>query len=70
MIPLGEYQHYKGGHYRVLGVAQHSETGEELVVYHSLDEHRRLWVRPLGMFRETVVVDGQTVPRFRYLGAE
>lgn len=66
-IPLGKYQHYKGNHYEVIGVAQHSETREELVVYRALYGEYGLWVRPLQMFLETVVVDGQTVPRFKYV---
>jgi hypothetical protein len=66
----GRYRHYKGGEYEVLGVARHSETGEELVVYRSLYGAGGLWVRPRAMFGETVIVDGQPVPRFRYLGPD
>ncbi len=65
----GRYVHYKGGQYRVLGVARHSETKERLVVYEALYGRRGLWVRPLSMFRERVRVDGRLVPRFRYLRA-
>jgi hypothetical protein len=66
----GRYRHYKGKDYSVLGVARHSETGEELVVYRQEYGDRSLWVRPLEMFRETVMVEGQELPRFRFLGAE
>lgn len=66
--PPGRYRHYKGGEYEVLGVARHSETDEELVVYRPLYGDRRLWVRPKAMFCETMTVDGQEVPRFRFLG--
>lgn len=69
MIALGEYVHYKGARYEVIGVAKHSETEEELVVYRTLYGDYDLWVRPLTMFTESVVVDGQTVPRFRQLKA-
>lgn len=69
MIALGEYVHYKGARYEVIGVAKHSETEEELVVYRTLYGDYDLWVRPLSMFTESVVVDGQTVPRFRQLKA-
>lgn len=49
-------------------LAQHSETREMLVVYRCLYGDRGLWVRPMSMFLETVVVDGVEVPRFEYLG--
>jgi len=61
---IGLYRHYKGGHYEVLGIARHSETEEELVVYRPLYGEESLWVRPLQMFLETVQVDGKTQKRF------
>lgn len=64
-LPIGKYLHYKGKESEVLGVARHSETLEELVVYKHDGE---LWVRPLAMFLESVEADGKTVPRFKYLG--
>jgi hypothetical protein len=67
-IPFGRYHHYKGKEYSVLGVALHSETREELVVYRQEYGDHGLWVRPKQMFLETVTVDGQAVPRFQYLG--
>ena len=70
VIHPGRYRHYKGNEYSVLGVARHSETGEELVVYRQQYGERGLWVRPKRMFVENVTVDGQEVPRFRYLGDE
>lgn len=60
----GVYRHFKGNYYELLGVARHSETLEELVVYRALYGERGLWVRPLSMWNETVVRDGKTVPRF------
>ncbi|MEP7166723.1 MAG: DUF1653 domain-containing protein [Candidatus Woesebacteria bacterium] len=68
-IELGTYKHYKGNKYLVLGVAKHSETKEDLVVYVSLyaNDMASLWVRPLAMFLEDVVIDGKTVPRFEKL---
>lgn len=65
-VKPGMYLHYKGGQYRVIGVARHSETEEELVVYRCLYDNDSLWVRPLAMFVETVMVDGREVPRFQY----
>jgi hypothetical protein len=63
-ITPGRYRHYKGNEYTVLGVARHSETLEQFVVYRQEYGDRGLWVRPAAMFAETVVVDGKTVPRF------
>ncbi len=65
--PPGRYRHYKGNEYELLGVARHSETHEEMVVYRPLYGDRGLWVRPKAMFCESVIVEGQPVPRFRYL---
>ncbi len=62
-----EYEHYRGNRYKVLGVARHSETLEELVVYQALYGEHGIWVRPLGMFLEKVKVNGKTVSRFRYI---
>lgn len=67
-VKPGRYRHYKGRDYLVLGVARHSETSEELVVYQPDYGDRGWWVRPQAMFLETVEVDGHPVPRFRYLG--
>jgi len=69
-ISPGRYRHYKGREYTVLGVARHSETLEELVVYRQEYGERGLWVRPAAMFAETVEVEGRTVPRFLRLTAE
>ena len=63
----GKYRHFKGGEYEVYGVATHSENGEQLVVYRPLYGEQDLWVRPLSMFTETIVRDGQEVPRFALL---
>lgn len=66
MIKQGTYRHYKGKMYRVIEVARHSETLEELVVY--WDENDKLWVRPKKVFAEKVIVGGKEVPRFKYIG--
>jgi hypothetical protein len=67
-IPTGRYRHYKGHDYEVIGVARHSETEEELVVYRTLYGDFSLWVRPLAMFTEEIEVDGRRVKRFAYVG--
>jgi hypothetical protein len=64
---LGKYQHFKGGEYQVQGIATHSETGEQLVVYTPLYGAGGLWVRPLSMFLEPVDRDGKQQPRFVYI---
>jgi hypothetical protein len=66
-ITPGRYRHYKGNEYTVLGVARHSETLEDLVVYRQEYGDRGLWVRPAAMFAEMVDVEGRSVPRFRLL---
>ena len=64
----GRYRHFKGNEYQVLGVARHSETEEEMVVYRALYGEGGLWVRPAAMWLETVTRDGVTKPRFTYIG--
>ena len=66
-IRPGRYRHYKGNEYEVIGIARHSETEEEMVVYRELYGDHSLWVRPLAMFRELVKVEGRQVPRFALL---
>lgn len=71
-IKLGKYQHFKGNFYEVIGIARHSETLEELVVYKALYKSKEfgdkvLWVRPKSMFLEKVEVEGKKVSRFKYI---
>ena len=63
----GKYRHFKGGEYQVQGIATHSETGEQLVVYTPLCGEGGLWIRPLSMFLEAVDRDGKQQPRFVYI---
>ena len=67
-IKPGRYRHFKGKEYEVLGVARHSETEEELVVYRALYGDFGLWVRPARMWNEPVERDGKTFRRFTYIG--
>ena len=69
-INPGRYRHYKGNEYSVLGVARHSETREELVVYRQEYGDHGLWVRPTQMFLGTVESDGKDVPRFQWVGGQ
>lgn len=65
-LQRGIYQHYKGQLYQVFSVATHSETEEKLVVYQCLYGDYSMWVRPLTMFLETVEIEGEIVPRFKF----
>ena len=67
-IRPGRYRHFKGGEYEVIGMARHSETMEELVVYRALYGERGLWVRPAAMWQEMVERDGKRMPRFAFVG--
>jgi len=67
MIKKGKYRHFKGREYEVLGVGEHSETGEKLVVYKALYGEGKIWVRPLSMWNERVERDGKIFSRFTYL---
>ena len=61
-IEIGKtYLHYKGNKYKVVGLAKHSETLEEMVVYESL-KSGGLWVRPASMWNE--IVDDKGTQRF------
>ena len=67
-IPPGHYRHFKGGEYRVVGTARHSETLEPMVVYRALYGEGGLWVRPAAMWNERVDRDGYSGPRFQRIG--
>ena len=60
----GLYRHFKGNLYRLLYVAKHSETLEEMVVYQALYGEQGIWVRPAAMWSEHVERDGYCGPRF------
>ena len=67
-VKPGRYRHFKGNEYEVIGIARHSETQEEMVVYRALYGDFGLWVRPARMWNETVERDGKTFRRFTYIG--
>lgn len=76
-VKLGKYRHYKkpGNIYEVIGVALHTETREELVIYKALYHSEtfsddQLWVRPKSMFFENVEHNGQIIPRFQFINPE
>jgi hypothetical protein len=74
-IKKGVYEHYSGRRYDVIGVAKHSETLSEMVVYRPLYETDKqfkdyLWVRPIKMFLDEAKVQGKKVKRFKYIGGK
>lgn len=73
---LGIYHHYKSREklYELIAIGRHTENNyEEMAVYRALYDIPELggegvvFVRPLKMFMENVVVDGQETPRFTYI---
>ena len=65
-IKIGRYCHFKGNEYEVIGIAKHSETTEEMVVYRALFGEQGLWGRPASMWNETVERDGKVYQRFTW----
>ena len=66
-VKKGIYRHFRGHTYKVIGIAKHSETSEELVVYVNMDDENDIWLRPEKMFLENVTRDGKTFPRFEFI---
>jgi len=58
------YRHYKGKLYKVILLARHTETEEELVIYEALYGDYKIWARPKQMFLEDVMIKGKKIPRF------
>ena len=66
-IKPGKYRHFKGNFYEVIGIANHSETMEPMVVYRALYGDQGLWVRPASMWNEIVEKENYTGPRFQFV---
>ena len=66
VLKAGLYRHYKGGFYKVIQVATHSENEQPLVIYQALYGDKGLWARPLQMFTEMVEHQGRLQARFSY----
>lgn len=67
---MATYEHYKGGRYRLVGEALHSETLQPLIIYEQLyetEDHPKgtLWARPKKLFYGEVTINGKRAPRFR-----
>lgn len=68
MVKIGGlYQHYKGNMYKVLEIAKHSETLENMVVYKAMYGEGVVWIRPLSMFEEIIEKDGKMIERFKFI---
>lgn len=69
-LKTGLYKHFKGGEYEVIGIAKHSETLEDFVVYKALYDNKvsKLWIRPKEMFTESIIKDGKSIKRFEFIG--
>jgi hypothetical protein len=68
-IQKGTYKHFKGHVYKVIGIAKHSESLEEYVVYVNTQDSNDIWIRLKDNFLETVTRDGKTFPRFELIEA-
>lgn len=66
------FNHYKNKPYKYIGLAKHSETLEDMVVYETRYQNQlgKIWVRPKSMFFESIEVDGKLTPRFREIEVE
>jgi len=64
VIENGKYRHYKGNLYEVVGMAKHSETLEDMVIYKPLYGEGATWVRPANMWNDSINTDGGIVKRF------
>lgn len=64
------YQHYKGNKYKIIALAKHSETLDDMVIYETLYDNplSKVWARPRHMFQEMIEIDGRKTLRFTLIG--
>ncbi len=63
-MPETYFRHYKGNEYRIVAIAKHTETLEDLIVYQDINDESKIWARPRAMFEDEIEVDGKNVRRF------
>lgn len=64
------YRHYKGSTYCVVCVATNEADETPVVVYQSVLEPEKIWVRPLASFMETVEHNNTRIPRFSLIAEQ
>ena len=64
---LGRYIHFEGNEYEAANVAAHSETHEEMVIYHAPDNSAELWVCPADVWNEPIEHNGRKIKRFTHI---
>lgn len=72
-LKLGEYyRHFKNHWYKVIDIAEHTETGEKLVIYSPLYGEKGTFARPIGMFLEEVPKEKEnpTAQKYRFMNLE
>jgi|GEM_PF-3767713 len=63
----GTYLHYKKNEYLVIAEVTHTETSENMVLYHPVGKPDCLYVRPYKMFFGMVIKDQKEIPRFKLI---
>ncbi len=70
-IKLDLYQHFKGEKYKIIGIAKHSETLQDLVIYQAQYGKKQIWARPINNFLEKINVGTGhcpvLIPRFKFI---
>jgi hypothetical protein len=74
VVQAGIWRHFRGGLYQVLGVGQHTETNELVVIYVALSgpdlPGPRIRVRPLDGHPDSFLSKHDGEPRFTFIGSE
>lgn len=69
-IKPGNYRHYQGNTYRVIGIAEHSQTAEKLVVCQDMSSSHEMVAEPIDTFLESIEHMGERVSKFSYIWGE